>query len=389
VSEYQYNEFQAIDRPPTREEMAALRTLTTRATITPTRLQDVYHYGDFKGDPQALMERYFDAFVYVANWGMRRFMLRLPRAVLDPATVEPYCNTDGAGMLVKEDFVLLEFVSEDDDGWDWEESGEEWMPSLLPLRADLANGDLRSLYLGWLSCAWIGMFDDEEVEPPVPPGLGTLTASLSAFAEFLRIDKDLLKVAARRSRPLTDVPPSSTELAAWIRGMPESEKDALLLRLVAGDVPLQRAELLRRYRQTTAAPTPPPEPDGRTVGELIAAAAERTERRRREETERRRREETEREAREQARREAEAAAARATYLDSLVGREEELWRRIDALVETKRPTDYDQAVRLLVDLRDLAMRRGPPDVLAAPLADLRARNAKKSSFLSRLNDANL
>jgi hypothetical protein len=48
--------------------MAELRALSTRATITPTRLQNVYHWGDFKGDPSTWMEKYFDAFVYVANW---------------------------------------------------------------------------------------------------------------------------------------------------------------------------------------------------------------------------------------------------------------------------------------------------------------------------------
>ena len=35
MSEYQYYEFQAIDRPLTKPEMAELRALTSRATITP------------------------------------------------------------------------------------------------------------------------------------------------------------------------------------------------------------------------------------------------------------------------------------------------------------------------------------------------------------------
>ena len=32
------------------------------------------------------MEQYFDAFLYFANWGSRRFMLRLPIKLLDPKT---------------------------------------------------------------------------------------------------------------------------------------------------------------------------------------------------------------------------------------------------------------------------------------------------------------
>jgi hypothetical protein len=87
MSEYQYYEFQAVDRPLTPAEIAELRALSTRATITPTRLQNVYHWGDFKGKPLELMMRYFDAFVYVANWGTHRFMVRLPRRLLDPQLV--------------------------------------------------------------------------------------------------------------------------------------------------------------------------------------------------------------------------------------------------------------------------------------------------------------
>ena len=80
MSEYQYYGFQAIDRPLSEGDMQWLRGLSTRAQITTTSFVNVYHWGDFRGDPIKLMERCFDVFVYVANWGCRRFMLRLPRA---------------------------------------------------------------------------------------------------------------------------------------------------------------------------------------------------------------------------------------------------------------------------------------------------------------------
>ncbi len=54
MSEDQYYEFQAVDRSLTSSEMAELRGLTSCASITPTRLQNTYHYGDFRGtDPIA------------------------------------------------------------------------------------------------------------------------------------------------------------------------------------------------------------------------------------------------------------------------------------------------------------------------------------------------
>jgi hypothetical protein len=40
-----------------------------------------------------MMERYFDAFLYLANGGTRQPMFRLPRGVLDRAS-ERYCHTD-------------------------------------------------------------------------------------------------------------------------------------------------------------------------------------------------------------------------------------------------------------------------------------------------------
>src|SRR5947199_2761633 len=96
MSEYQYYEFQAVDRPLSKREMAELRALSTRATITPTRFVNFYNWGNFRGNPSALMETYFDAFVYVANWGTHELMLRLPRRLLDPGTASRYCVGEGA-----------------------------------------------------------------------------------------------------------------------------------------------------------------------------------------------------------------------------------------------------------------------------------------------------
>ena len=79
MSEYQYYEFQAVDQPLSQAQMAELRALSSRATITPTRFQNFYTWGAFRGQPATLMERYFDAFVYVANWGTHELMLRPAR----------------------------------------------------------------------------------------------------------------------------------------------------------------------------------------------------------------------------------------------------------------------------------------------------------------------
>src|SRR5947209_158585 len=98
MSEYQYYEFRAIDRPLTAGEMRELRALSTRAEITPTSFTNEYHFGDFRGQPKALMEKYFDAHLYFANWGTRHLMLRLPRRLVDVEQAELYCRGYGASI---------------------------------------------------------------------------------------------------------------------------------------------------------------------------------------------------------------------------------------------------------------------------------------------------
>lgn len=72
MSEYQYYEFQAVDRPLGNADRQVLRGLSSRARITATSFTNVYEWGDFGGDPDELMARWFDLHLYFANWGSRR-----------------------------------------------------------------------------------------------------------------------------------------------------------------------------------------------------------------------------------------------------------------------------------------------------------------------------
>jgi hypothetical protein len=49
-----------------------------------------YQWGNFRGNPHRLVERYYDAHLYVTNWGTHQVMFRLPRNLLDPEVVEDY-----------------------------------------------------------------------------------------------------------------------------------------------------------------------------------------------------------------------------------------------------------------------------------------------------------
>ena len=160
------------------------------------------------------------------------------------------------------------------------------MSSLISLRAELMRGDSRALYLGWLASLPSRDWDDEDdwdeedaddddrLEPPVPPGLAKLSAPLRALAEFLRVDDELIEVAAAGSAGEPPAEPSRPELARWVKGLPAADKDAYLLRFLAeeGDL-LLRAELSKRFREATAPKGARPAPDAerRTVAQLLAA----------------------------------------------------------------------------------------------------------------------
>src|ERR1700754_3876801 len=118
MSEYQYYEFTAVDRPLTAREQGELRSLSTRAEITADSFINTYEWGNFKGDPRKMMERYFDAHLYLANWGTRELMLRLPKRVLDPAVAADYCVGDSAYAWTSDGNLIIGFNREDEDGTD-------------------------------------------------------------------------------------------------------------------------------------------------------------------------------------------------------------------------------------------------------------------------------
>jgi CTP:molybdopterin cytidylyltransferase MocA len=307
VSEYQYYEFAAVDRPLGQGQMDRLRALSPQATITPAGLVSTYHRGDFRGEPRKLMEQYFDGFLHLTNWGARRVMLRLPARLLAIEVANRYCAGDSARAWTTANHVILDLSSEDEEGG-WQ-SGEGLLARILQVRAELASGDLRALYLAWLACVQADEVGPNEPEPPVPPGLGQLSASQRGLADFLRINPDLCAAAA--SPPPDSAAPSDAQLARWVAGLPAADKDAMLLGLLRGDDPHLRAEVLRRVRDQS------PAGNGvnvrRTAGQLLVAAQARQVERRREAVQR--------QVAEQSRREWAAAAPREAYPTKLTGRQ--------------------------------------------------------------------
>lgn len=186
-------------------------------------------------------------------------------------------------------------------------------------------------------------------------------------------------MAAEASPPILDAGLDRAEVRGWVGQLPDKEKDDLITNLIVDSDHAQIAVLLQRFLNEQAENNAP-KTAGRTVGQLLEAAEAYTTERQRIEAERR--------AKEESKREREAAVAREKHLDSLMGREEQLWAEVDKLVATKQPKNYDQAVKLLVDLHDLAARSESRN-FELRIEGLRQAHARKSSFMERLKKAGI
>ncbi|MFE9922139.1 hypothetical protein ACFYQA_11265 [Streptomyces sp. NPDC005774] len=386
MSEYQYYEFQAIDRPLAKDELEQVRALSSRARISVTHFVNEYHYGNFRGDERKLMERLYDAHLYFANWGSRRLMLRLPATLLPARSAEPYCMEGALTCWTRKGHLLLDFSYEAEDGGEWDFETSFTLASFTTLRTELAGGDLRPLYLAWLSALtrWELEEDVDEddytsaIEPPVPAGLAHLTGPQQALADFLRIDPHLLTAAARAGGAAPSQAIDKDALAAWIRALPQCEKDALLLDAALGTAPQPGPALLARHRAASrGAAEPSTATRRRSAAELLDAAHEvRSEHTRQQE-----------QALAQARRAEQRG--RESHLDRLAGNAEQAWQDIAHLIGQKQPGPYDAAVTLLKDLREVHDRAGTYEEFARRLHDLRDQHRGKSSLMRRFTDAGL
>lgn len=388
MSEFQYYEWQTIDRPLTRAQQAEVDRLSSHIDVTSTRAVVTYSWGDFKHDPVDVLARYFDAFLYFANWGVREMSFRLPPAA-DVKALNPYLN-EGAfdltevrgvrvlGIMVGEEGEWPEDGSEeedeeldfedyaDDSGSDYWEGEEIGLSTLAALRGDILRGDLRALYLAWLNAAQRGFIRPGAPEPPVPPGLGELNGTLVEFAAFLGLGEHLIQAAAQASAPLRPVPPTDPSL---IGRLPRAEADDFLRRL-ANDEPHLALALNRRLQELAGTASALPLEGNRTWRDLAATAAA-----------------LRLEAERQAQREAEAK--RVEDLRKLAEREPAAWQEVETLIAERNGSAYAKAVTLLTMLRNLAAWQGRIDGFEHRLPQITTSYARRSALIERIRKAGL
>ena len=374
MSEYQYYEFQAVDRPLTADQQAKVATLSSRAHVTAHMASFVYNYGDFPGDPEQLLRDYFDAMLYMANWGARRLMFRIPGALIDTKQAKLYCISEDIDLrqTPNKQHVIVDLEFNDEEQAEWTE-GEGWLDALIALREELIQGDFRVLYLAWLKAAAIAVemedIAEDTLEPPVPAGLGPLSPALKTLVRFLDIDEALLAVATQQSEKRHQ---ESPQLEPWIAQLPAAEQHDFLVRLSRGEPNLSL--LLRRRLQELAAETQPHEREAETGRRTVAALREAA---------------TVWRHQQQAAEQRQAALARQRHLEALAAREPQVWQEIEALLEEKKAHAYDSAVALLVDLRDLATSRGDMACFQQRMADIERTYSNRSALLRRMRQFRL
>jgi hypothetical protein len=368
MSEYQYYEFLSIDCPLTLEQKAKVSSLSSRANVTSRSAVFSYNYGDFRGDIDMLMKDYFDAMMFIASYGVRRLIFRIPFSLIDMKKVEQYRIARDISIKQTRSlkYVILDIDYCDEEPGGWIE-GEDLLDNLVGLREEIIKGDFRGLYLSWLKIA-----SDKEhdlLEPYVSPGLRNLSRAQETLVDFLEIDKDLICAAAQKSGEIQ----KPLKLETMIEQLPVEEQQDFLIRLCRGESNLsahfnKRLEEIARYAQ--------PQPDQvddmqrRTIGTLLEAA--KIVREKRIENERRK-----------------AEIARQRELEELYLKKDQVWKKAEKLIDEKKIKAYGEAVVLLKNLRDLAEYKGELGEFKNHIARIRDTYSNCPSLLAQLREGGL
>ena len=254
MSEYQYIEFRAVDRPLTEKELAYAEEQSSRAEISQWSFTNEYHFGDFRGNSDGMLQQGYDVFLHYANFGTRTIKIRLPYGL--PFTKKVWSKfIDGDFLKWNQDskgkagtLVLEPYYEPFDSHWDF----DDCLSDIIALREKLIAGDLRALYLLWLCVAGDeNFYPPETIEPPVPHGLQVFGVELDGLFNFYEIDPLMVDVAAGGSKgksqkkiptPVTLSP--EQRLAPWLKTLNAKQTKSYLEQLLLGETATVKAEIL-------------------------------------------------------------------------------------------------------------------------------------------------
>ncbi len=370
MSEYQFIHFQAVDGPLDDEQLELMRGQSTRADVTRWEFTNEYHFGDFRGNPLAMLRNGYDVHLHFANFSIRRLMFRLPAGLpCDRKTFNRFVADDGMTWHADEkgEGGILEICPMGDaDRFDsYLPELELLLERIAPVREGLMSGDLRALYLAWLACC----YDEDAMEPPVPAGLATLSEPLEALAEFYELGPDLVEAAAERSPALPAGTRPADALEKWTGRQTKDSLRSLVSRLM-NDPGATRAEVLAQLREGQVMPAWPMAEPSRTMAEMLKVVRGKEQQRL----------QLQKKARE---------AERLKRLAEMAEQPDAVVTSVRRLVDERTGNSYKQAARKLAELREgLGPEKGPAYVQA--IADkLHKENPKRYALTAALRGEGL
>ncbi len=281
MSEYQYYEWQRLESPLSLAEQNAVDALSSHIEVSSMQASVSYNWGDFKHNPIKILAKYFDAYLYFANWGSYNLAFSFPKGLIDVASLEVYFDEEHVNITVVEDRLILKFEKQDEEGYcgDYEEQGH--LSTLSRLRDDIIQGDYRVLYIAWLNAMaersyWYEEDEDDpenfykDIEPPIPAGLKELRLPLRTFVDAFEVDPFLISAAAERSPSL--LPLRKTAFDSAINNLSRQEANDFLIK-IANAEPGAVAALQKKLRSFDK-PANATQSNPRTIGELLKRAKE-------------------------------------------------------------------------------------------------------------------
>jgi hypothetical protein len=373
MSEYQRYEFMTIDQPLTKAQLDAVNELSGHIEASSTHATIEYHHGDFKHDPIEVLYDYFDGFLYWANWGSPRLALRFPHGTLPADLLEGYDFDEFVTFKKRKSYDILDihFGEMQSPGlWVEYELG-----SLIPIREELLEGDLRALYIAWIaSQQMIWGSDEDEIEdeeesnaPPVPAGLEELTTAQEALMELLQMSEELVVAAARYSG---DLAPSNKgdDFATWATLLAPERRDEYLLRLARNEPGLSR-QLVKELRalgkdKSKAAPSTAEHvsyikllKESKAIEKQLAHEKHEQEQ-----------------------------LAHHRHLQDIYNHQEDYWRKADLAAARATSVGYEEAVQLLTELREVANNFNEAQKFEERFHNWTLNHLRRPSLLKRLQN---
>jgi hypothetical protein len=144
MSEYQYYEFCSINKPLTSEARKEMSSLSSRANVGTHNAFYVYNYGDFRGNSDTLLLKYFDVFFYISNFGTIRLTFKYNVFQINIDEIKKYCINHVISYKQHCDDILLDIYIQNEEGFGWTEGEGVWQ-NLLPLYDEIKSKNYQFL----------------------------------------------------------------------------------------------------------------------------------------------------------------------------------------------------------------------------------------------------